>query len=415
MSTVSQRDRISPGLIWTSLVLISLLSLWVIAKGTLFDSREMIDFGDYYFAAEAVSQGKSPYRGEYEASRRYVYPQGFAMALQPLLYFSRETASKIWWYTSFIAYIAGVLFLTRWSLKRYTIDFRSLSSAPEALLPCLIVSFALGFSPTWFGHRLGQTDIFLFFILAAFILIDPQKHKVIAGGLLGISIIMKMSPLLILPPLILVLGWQFLLGVLSVLGVYTLVLIFGGYGDEEVYYLTEQISYHKYRIGFASNSVYHLFAFKLFGKYNILTDGYYGNWMTTGIQFLILLCYAIVGLWMKWKKASWILMLSCGVAFAHLASPFLEPHHATNSVAVLIPLFCLTLSRGLWLGFSLIAGSFLIGMAQLPLMEAFGGEWMQYLTLLTDLFLITVVIISTTRGIDLEETSDFRHSCKDVE
>lgn len=380
---------------WLFLVLAALLGIQNLTRVVIFEEREPIDFYVFHAAGDAVSRGLSPYRGDPALGRRYHYPQAWAYMMVPLASIERERAAVLWKTLNaavVVALLAGVLaWGVLWARRLYP----SHRPLPRGVLALMFIAGA-GYAPLLFGYRLGQLDILLAAMLAVPFVV-PTRHIPLAAGLaIGLATVVKLSPLLLVPALTLALGWRFLSAVAGVVLVYTLLLVSSGLLGEEVYFFTEQMPFHQYRITYPASSLHALFGVYLFPDY-FVRDGYYGGWMTSLVTAIVLAAYAICGLWVWWQRGSWLCLLAVGVCFSHLASHFLEPHHHTTLLVVAAPLLLLMYAGGDRRGIVLVAAAWFVGGVYLNVSEGFAG-WPPFVLMVGDLLLLAAVLRNPRLG-----------------
>lgn len=371
------------------LVLAALLGLQNLLRVVVIEQREAIDFHVFHAAGAAVAEGLSPYRGDPSLGRRYHYPQAWAYMMVPLAGMERARAEALWKAINgavVVAMLAGVL---AWGATRTRRLYPGHRAVPRWALVLMFVAGA-GYAPLLFGYRLGQLDILLAAMLAVPFVV-PERHIPIAAGLaIGLATVVKLSPLLLVPALTLALGWRFLSAAGGVVLVYTLVLVSAGLMGEEIYFFTEQMPFHQYRITYPASSLHALFGVYLFGDYFVRGE-YYGGWMTSLVTALVLGSYAFCGLWVWWRRGSWLCLLAVGVCFSHLASPFLEPHHHTTLLVVAAPLMLLLHGAGDRRGVALVAAAWFVGGVYLNVSEGFAG-WPPFALMAGDVLLLAAVL-----------------------
>ncbi len=365
--------------------------LWarVLADG----GRPPIDFRLFFLAGEVVASGESPYRGELGESRRYFYPVGFAHAMALLVPMGREAATALWRGATllcFAALVAGPLVWVAGWLDR--------SRRAEALF--LGAAVAVAFTPALFGYRLGQVDLIQGALLAAMFLAPGPWRPWVAGTAVALAMLIKLSPLLMVPALALAFGWRFVLAWGAVLVVYTAVVAATGWLGEEVFAVTSQVAYHQYRAGYPACSLHALIALVLFPGRFVGEDGFYGGWMTTLVNVLVLGAYAAAGLWLWWRRAPWFAFVAVAVAFSHWASPFLEPHHYTSTLLCLPVLVAVGWARGerLRVAFGLAAA--FLGLVYLAIHELSGTGAGPFAVLLLDPLLLAALVAGGSIGDD---------------
>lgn len=400
-SNTEKGGKIAPHEEKRLLLLFLLLLMFLAAFNTLrfaiLDDRPRIDLRVFLLAGQAVDEGISPYRESEELDVYYVYPQAWAWMMVPLSRLPTEQAEAIWHFLSGAFLLIIVAIATAWAWR----TGRELDDGDRGLVrPALVGAALMGvaFSPVQFGWQLGQADLLVTTLLAGgLFLIRGPWLPYWAGLFVGLAVVAKFSPLLLVPALALALGWRFVATFAGVSLVYIAVLILRGVLGEEIYYLTEQVPFHQFRSAYPANSIHHLLCVHLWGDHFVREDGYYDGWLTSLITAVTLGGYAVAGLWLWWRRAGLLALVSVAVAFSHLASPFLEPHHYTSSILVYTPWFYLLLLRRDWVPLVLLTSGWLVGGLFMMLYGGFGG-WTWFLLLLTDVPLIVVALMRPTMG-----------------
>jgi glycosyl transferase family 87 len=184
------------------------------------------DWGIYYRAARDLRSGESPYPPEVlnqsnterraSAWNKYMYPPLFARLLAPLTWFSDLWAKRVYQ----IVCCAFYLYLL---LPRGGIGQSQMPNLGEWIGRWLAIAFVLGWGPSVETIRLGQANLFpLFLIAAACRLLPPEpspkegtawsRRELVAGLCLGIASAVKLTPLVILPVLVVTLRFRAALG-----------------------------------------------------------------------------------------------------------------------------------------------------------------------------------------------------------
>lgn len=183
------------------------------------------DFEIFLQATRDLSEGKSPYPpvvlesepGEAlgEAWGNYIYPPLFARLLTPFSCFPPIWAKR--------AYLLVCLVIYLWLFR---------PRAWDRMVDCygswLIYALILGWGPVIQTFRQGQSDFIpLFLILLSIRILEQPNHRylsrqgqeILAGCLLGIASMVKITPVLIFPALVAARQWKCALGfVFGVLG-----------------------------------------------------------------------------------------------------------------------------------------------------------------------------------------------------
>lgn len=361
------------------------------------DSRPHIDLNVFLQAAKQVEMGLTPYENVGEFGRNYHYPQSWAWVMRSLTGYEREEASRIWHRLSTL-FFAGILLVTiLWGLRQ-TNPWPD--GAPKRFLAILLSIFlGLGFSAVHYGWRVGQVDLFLILLVAMGLYLPWGRWLPVAAGLfLGIAVVLKLSPIFLVPALGLALGWRFAGAGLCVLAAYFLWLLGMGILPQEIHLYRSQLPFHQYRVGFQSSSLHYFFNVHLWKDHFVDGEGYYRGWLTSLITAVTLAGYTCAGLFLWWKRGGVLSFLTVAVAFSHLSSPFLVPHHYTSTLLLLAPWTILLIRNQDWRGFTLLLLAWIPGGFFLVLYEGMASALPSFMLLLCD---FPLIILALTRpGLD---------------
>jgi hypothetical protein len=181
-------------------IAIALASICVIAFIFWRDSRggayrlPYTDFQSFYEAALAVRHHGDPYRpaldwmqtyiasgnGTLFATKSYVYAPFFALLLAPLTYLSMHAGLVVWDVANVGFLLGSVYALLRGAGARVGL--------PAILAIAAIASLSAAVRKEWF---LGQSDVFLLFLLSAALWARTAGRGNVAGFLLGVAIATK--------------------------------------------------------------------------------------------------------------------------------------------------------------------------------------------------------------------------------
>lgn len=377
--------------------LVAIFALAHTIRHGFLDERPQIDLAIFLGAARAIDTGENPYLTVGEFGRNYHYPQSWAYLLIPLSRLDPDVAGRAWHAFSTF-FFAGIIAIAVWWGVRKARPWPP--SAPPLILAVTIAALlGPGFSAIHFGWRVGQIDLFLVFLMAMGLFLPWGWYLPYAAGIfVGFAVILKLSPIFLVPVLGLALGWRFAAAGLGVVAAYALWLLGMGMFERELFLFSDQLGFHRYRAGFYSCSLHYFFGVYLWGEHFIGPDGHYGSWLTRLISVVMLTGYAACGLALWWRRAGLLPLLTVGVAFSHLASPFLQAHHYTNILLVLIPWAVLTLRGRDWAGFGLVLLAWLPGAFILVFYEAFSGGWSPHILLFSDIALLALAFLRPNTG-----------------
>ncbi len=127
----------------------------------------------------------------------YVYPPFLADLLLPFAWLPVSWALWIWRLLSLLivalsAYLIGRLLRVRWP------------TWPAMLVLAGIICF----SPLWQGLHYGQITVLLFGLWCGGVFAYDKKYKRISGGLFGIAVLIKLTPLLVIFPFLIWRDWR---------------------------------------------------------------------------------------------------------------------------------------------------------------------------------------------------------------
>lgn len=370
------------------LAVAALLSCYLFWHEGIRKERTPIDFFVFYEAGERVGRGGGAYDNELDPRRAYVYPQALAHFLSvthvPL---GREEAELLW-KTLLLASLAISLGVAgTWAVREYG---SPVPPADGARLVLMAVCVGLGFSPVVFGWRLGQADLIIAALLSPLLLVRTPRGAWAAGLLVGAGGVLKLSPLFLLPGLVLCLGWRVAAGACVSMLAYAAWLWSQGLLGHELLLYTDRIPYFKYRGSYPASSLQGM-ATALFAPERFDSEsGYYDGPVTTLVTAVLCAGYAAAGLWAWRGRFGTFAMLAMAMVFSRLVSPFLEPHHHTPSVILLMALGALGLLRrdaelGAWAFAAWYAGVLFV-----PVAEIAGGRWPALLLIASDCLLLAM-------------------------
>ncbi|MHB8612375.1 MAG: glycosyltransferase family 87 protein [Candidatus Dormibacteraceae bacterium] len=160
------------------------------------------DFQSFYVAAVAVRHHADPYgpaldwirtyvasgNGSLFATKSYVYAPFFALLLSPLTYLSMHGALVVWDVLN-VAFLVGAVYSL---LRSAGVSF----GLPTVLALAAAASLWAAVRKEWY---LGQSDVFLLFLLGMAIWARSARRGNVAGVLLGVAIAVKPAFAVLLP------------------------------------------------------------------------------------------------------------------------------------------------------------------------------------------------------------------------
>ena len=177
-----------------TIYLIDPVSIMYIVK-----NKMAVDLRSFYYAASAVTEGLSPYErpilqalsdaaGLKDYVYPYLYPPILAMALQPLLIIPPQWISAFYLIFNTLTILLSLLLLVKLANK----------ALPDISQQRLYVTvfFALISLPMHSNLMLGQINIaVLLFLIASFYFCYCRNQDLVAGSLLALAVLIKLTPL----------------------------------------------------------------------------------------------------------------------------------------------------------------------------------------------------------------------------
>ncbi len=156
----------------------------------------------------------------------YTYPPTLADLLTPLTLFSPFSAAAIWQILNLAALLSST-FLVIQMLGEWSLGHAS-----------LVAAFSLIFRPTLTCFNWGQVTFILLFLVTAGLSMYFQDRKGAAGFLFALAITIKLTPLIVIVPLIAWRDWKFLRAI-ALWGaiILSVLLIVNGWGTLTYYVL----------------------------------------------------------------------------------------------------------------------------------------------------------------------------------
>ncbi|HEY2608753.1 glycosyltransferase family 87 protein [Paraburkholderia sp. RL18-085-BIA-A] len=127
----------------------------------------------------------------------YAYPPQFALLFSPLALLTPLAAKFVWMSMSLVLFAIGVLLIVKMAYR-----------GDERGVPILLVAIALLSFPLVEDAYDGQSNQLLFFLLAATFFLVDRGNRYVAGLVLGLAIVLKLTPLAIAGLLLLRREWR---------------------------------------------------------------------------------------------------------------------------------------------------------------------------------------------------------------
>lgn len=373
-------------------LVIALLSVMSVAQNVLLDRRDRIDFNVFYDASVRLQLGQSPYPARVEnLAAAYVYPEFWAAILTPLTHWPRREAGEIWYWI-----LAGLYVFVAASAAAYGLRYsRKDTGPPQDTRPLqasmLGIFGAFGFSPVQFGWRIGQFELLVTAVLAIILLVRGRALPWVAGVCVGIAVLLKISPVLILPAVAVALGWRCLVSFGAVILVYIGAIAALGLLGREAHMFTNLLPQMQFKTGHPDHSFYRMIVVDLLGGRSVRPDGSFNGPLTYATTAVVLALYAGLCTWAWRKRAGLLACLAIGIACSHLGSSVLEPHHYTSTLLVLVPWLAGFYLREDWAPLGLLFIAWFIGYTFVPSFSV-SGQPAAYALFITDAILIAVAL-----------------------
>jgi hypothetical protein len=156
--------------------------------------RHYCDFRVYYATAGKFIAREDIYARPDESITPYKYSPMFAMLISPLSFFSRKTASLIFFTLNFALLIA-IFFFSGKLIARDKTPFKK---------GVLLYGLSIAASLRFILHVLdsGQASIIMFALVLLGLYFLREKREMIAASLIGLSVMVKYTPAIFLPYLV---------------------------------------------------------------------------------------------------------------------------------------------------------------------------------------------------------------------
>jgi len=192
------------GRVWAAVV----VGLALVALGHLCAAHGG-DFRAFYDAGEAALRHGDVYAQGPRMRMNVFYAPTFSLIVMPLTLLPPYLAAWIW----YLLKLAAVAFLARWVYE--AVRAEAPDQPPRARAACVALPFVVALNPVMSDFRLGQANLFvlLFTVLAVRSL---ERRRPVRGALYFSLAAVKITPLALLPWLVLRRQWRFFGGLLLV-------------------------------------------------------------------------------------------------------------------------------------------------------------------------------------------------------
>ena len=132
-------------------------------------------------------------RHDFPHPKFYLYPPIFAVFFTPLTHLSVAAAARAWGVVNAAAFLLALGVLAFDSRPR---------TVPGPRWTLALLGISLLFYPTWWSIGLGQNTLLLFLPWCIFLAALRRGRSLLAGGMLGLLVMIKLSPVLLFPWLV---------------------------------------------------------------------------------------------------------------------------------------------------------------------------------------------------------------------
>lgn len=302
--------------------------------------RVLVDFEVYLEAAKRYAAGHNIYQYTYlvpdrwgrEIDSYYFYPPLLAQVLSLLTPFGDAAVKTFWIGLSFLCLPLTALVVSKLLSQSW---WRRFSDTELFLLSYFFIAC---FEPVYWGISDGQVTSVILLCLALFVYLGTSGRQVAAGLVLGVAIAIKMSPAILLLPLIRFRRWRAcFIGVLCALALVVLPPIIYGRAEtlEHFWFSLTAVINDESRRGFVFNYVFDRAVLAIFSAEN----SSFARLFVRGGLFSAAVLYSM--LWMRTDKLGEVQLHSAMIGFMVLCSPIIWFHHFAW---VLLPIVALSLS-----------------------------------------------------------------------
>lgn len=305
---------------------------------------EGVDFWKHYYAAEMVVNGESPFIGDLYLS--FNYPQFVAWLNLPLLIFKDiKDAEKAWDVVNIILVLLTMCIVI-WGYKPKHKGAETLvhisSGNTQITLPWWLVAIflTLFFGPNTDGLRPGNLSswVLIFIVLAGWG--AYQGKDVWTGIMIALSAMIKIMPIFLLLPYLIIQRKGIIIGAALTFGVYLLILLVTGTLGNEMFLVTDVLPNLGSRWIDVSYSVPVVITRQLF---HTVHQNPQQMQLICNLWSLILFISYLATVWanrrvIKSREGEYLIFI-IGTLLMPILSPLLEYHHFNWSFAGLLIAF----------------------------------------------------------------------------
>lgn len=144
------------------------------------------DFSGYYYGSKYLLENSNPYFGGGSLFTSYVYPPIVLILFLPFTILTFQTAEIVWTILSLIFLLSSLYLLSK------IFELRFFSSLNLFLMSLVFISF-----PSKFSLGMGQINMLVLMLLVISLWFLKQKREFASGVLLGVSLAIKLFPVLL--------------------------------------------------------------------------------------------------------------------------------------------------------------------------------------------------------------------------
>lgn len=165
------------------------------------------DFSVYYYGSQLFLSGQNPYLSGQKLFSGYSYPPSVFLLFVPFVLLPFQTSQLLWVFLNVLCLIASIVLLA----KLFSVKF--FSDTNLILSGFIFISF-----PVKFTLGMGQINILILFFLVLSLYFLKVKNYLFGGVFLGLSLVIKLFPLLLPVYFLLKLNKKILTGLLAIFG-----------------------------------------------------------------------------------------------------------------------------------------------------------------------------------------------------
>lgn len=165
------------------------------------------DFSVYYYGSQLFLSGQNPYLSGQKLFSGYSYPPSVFLLFVPFVLLPFQASQSLWVFLNVLFLIASIILLA----KLFSVKF--FSDTNLILSGLIFLSF-----PVKFTLGMGQINILILLFLVLSLYFLKIKNDFFGGVFLGLSLVIKLFPLLLPVYFLLKLNKKILTGFLAIFG-----------------------------------------------------------------------------------------------------------------------------------------------------------------------------------------------------